>query len=175
MNNRLLIALPLTLVMVGLLGGCGDVRPVWKGSMNMKKQGFTLHYSEDPIEFSLSIKPEQEEMELMLEMVVSYYTGISRNGLPLFLVLEDEEHNVFEYNTEVMLKEDGQWMGIPQQNEIDYSLTHIAIPELRLKAGNYTLRIYANDEAQESVYGVVNVEVRLYEREVLAEEIDENS
>lgn len=135
----------------------------------MKKQGYTLHYSEDPVEFSLQIKDEQDDVDLMLEMVISYYVGISRDALPLFLVIEDSAHNVFEYNTEVILKEDGEWMGVPQQNEIDYSLTHIAIPELRLKAGKYTLRIYANDEAQESVYGVVNVEVRLYEREGLGE------
>ncbi|MEL6592698.1 MAG: hypothetical protein AAFQ68_21545, partial [Bacteroidota bacterium] len=62
-----------------------------------------------------------------------------------------------------------KWLGEPKQNEIDFSLTHIAIPELRLKPGEYTLRIYANDEAQESVYGIVNVEARLYEREKLSE------
>ncbi len=169
MNYRISMLLPSALILFGLLQGCGDIRPVWKGSMNMKKQGYTLHYSEDPVEFSLQIKDEQDDVDLMLEMVISYYVGISRDALPLFLVIEDSAHNVFEYNTEVILKEDGEWMGVPQQNEIDYSLTHIAIPELRLKAGKYTLRIYANDEAQESVYGVVNVEVRLYEREGLGE------
>ena len=162
-----LLALSLTSLMVQ---GCGDIRPLWQGNMSMKDQGFTLHYSEDPVEFSLKINSEKEEVDLMLELVINYYVGIARNDLPLFIVLEDAEHNVFEYSSEVILKEDGEWMGAPTQNEIDYSLTHIAIPELQLKNGDYTLRIYANDEAQASIYGVVSVEARLYERAALEAE-----
>ena len=171
MNYQTRILFPSAILLVAILNGCGDLRPVWKDTMNMKKQGYTLHYSEDPVEFSLKIGSEQAQQSLMLELVVSYYTGISRNGLPLFLVLEDADHNVYEYTTEIILKEDGEWMGVPQQNEIDYSLTHIAIPELELNSGQYTLRIYANDEAQESIYGVVNVEARLYQREAIEESV----
>lgn len=151
-----------------VVSSCGEIKPVWKDGMNMEKQGYTLHYSEDPIEFGLEIKGD-EEREFLLELVVSYYVGISRSELPLFIVLENQNHDLFEYTTEVILKEGDKWLGEPKQNEIDFSLTHIAIPELRLKPGEYTLRIYANDEAQESVYGIVNVEARLYEREKLSE------
>ncbi|MFK7925929.1 MAG: hypothetical protein AB8H47_28530 [Bacteroidia bacterium] len=169
MNLRAVCILSSYVMTIVVLTACGDIKPVWKGGMNMEKQGYTLHYSEDPVEFNFDLKGTDSNQELMLELVISYYVGISRSDLPLFIVLENENHDLFEYTSEVLLKEDDTWLGIPQQNEIDYSLTHIAIPELRLKPDTYTLRIYANDEAQESIYGVVNIEARLYIRESLAE------
>ncbi|MEL7531420.1 MAG: hypothetical protein AAFN10_08945 [Bacteroidota bacterium] len=169
MNLRAAFLLSSCVMTIVVMSACGDIKPVWKGDMNMEKQGYTLHYSEDPVEFQLDLKASESDLDLMLELMISYYVGISRSELPLFIVLENENHDLFEYTSEVILKEDDTWLGIPQQNEIDYSLTHIAIPELRLKPGTYTLRIYANDEAQESIYGVVNIEARLYMREILPE------
>lgn len=169
MNLRAVFLLSSYVMTIVVLSACADIKPVWMGGMNMEKQGYTLHYSEDPVEFKFDLKGIEANQELMLELVISYYVGISRSELPLFIVLENESHDLFEYTSEVILKEDDTWLGIPQQNEIDYSLTHIAIPELRLNPGTYTLRIYANDEAQESIYGVVNIEARLYMRELLPE------
>jgi len=169
MNFRTAFFLSSYVMTIVVLSSCGDIKPVWKGDMNMEKQGYTLHYSEDPVEFEFDLKGGEADLDLMLELMISYYVGISRSELPLFIVLENENHDLFEYTSEIILKDDDTWLGIPQQNEIDYSLTHIAIPELRLKPDTYTLRIYANDEAQESIYGVVNIEARLYMREILPE------
>ncbi|MEZ4775517.1 MAG: hypothetical protein R3D00_20195 [Bacteroidia bacterium] len=142
--------------------GCGEIRPVWKGEV--KLANYELFYSE-PCEFNVVVPPVQDSINGMLELVITYYVGITRNNLPLFIVLEDQQHNVREFTTNVILKEEGEWLGMPEENEIDYTLTHIAIPELELRAGNYTLRLYANDDSEEKVYGVVNIEARIFEVE----------
>ncbi|MEZ4830232.1 MAG: hypothetical protein R3C61_28695 [Bacteroidia bacterium] len=148
------------LILISL--GCGEIRPVWKGEV--KLENYELFYSE-PCEFKVQIPPMQDTINGMLELVVTYYVGITRNNLPLFIVLEDQNHNVREFTTNVVLKEEGEWLGMPEENEIDYTLTHIAIPEVLLTSGGYTLRLYANDDSEEKVYGVVNIEARIFEVE----------
>lgn len=142
--------------------GCGEIRPVWKGEV--KLANYELFYSE-PCEFNVVVPAAQDSINGMLELVITYYVGITRNNLPLFIVLEDQNHSVKEFTTNVILKEEGEWLGMPEENEIDYTLTHIAIPEMKLSAGTYTLRLYANDDSEEKVYGVVNIEARIFEVE----------
>ncbi|MDX2247245.1 MAG: hypothetical protein SF052_10735 [Bacteroidia bacterium] len=142
--------------------GCGEIRPVWKGEI--KLANYELFYSE-PCEFQVNVPQIKDSLNVMLELVVTYYVGITRNNLPLFIVLEDQQHNVTEFTTNVVLKEEGEWLGMPEENEIDYTLTHVAIPEFNLNPGSYVLRLYANDDSEEKVYGVVNIEARIFEVE----------
>lgn len=160
MQNRNLCLLFLSCLIVGTSIGCGDIRPLWKGSIELKD--YTMYYSE-PCEYQVNLKHIGRPTPAMLELVITYYVGTTRNSLPLFVVLEDQNHKLSEFTTLVVLKAEGEWMGIPEENEIDYTLTHIAIPELILNPEEYTLRIYANDEEIESLYGVVNISARFYE------------
>lgn len=150
------------LISLTLVWGCGEIRPLWKGEV--KLENYELFYSE-PCEFEVDIRNLQGETRVMLELAITYYVGITRNNLPLFIVFEDQEHNVNEFTTNVVLKEEGEWLGFPEENEIDYTLTHIAIPEFLVKPGLHTLKFYANDDSEEKVYGVVNIEARLFEVE----------
>ena len=70
-----------------------------------------------------------------------------------------------------MLKQDGQWRGAPQENEVDYTFTQVAIPQLTLEPDHsYTLKVYANDDELEKIYGIVRLVARLYAREESTEE-----
>lgn len=144
-----------------LLAGCSEIRPVWKGSV--KLDHYTLYYAE-PLEFSIDVKELWAEKPLMLELALTYYVGMNRTNLPLFLVIEDPTHNLKEETVQIVLQESGEWLGYPEENEIDYTITQIAMEELQLKPGLHTLRVYANDEDEEKIYGLVQVEVRLFER-----------
>lgn len=121
-----------------------------------------MYYSE-PCEYQVNLEHIGQPTSAMLELVITYYVGTTRSELPLFIVLEDKDHKLSEYTTLVVLKAEGEWMGIPETNEIDYTLTHIAIPQIELQPEEYTLRVYANDEDIESLYGIVNITARFYE------------
>ncbi|MEO1450237.1 MAG: hypothetical protein AAFV07_11965 [Bacteroidota bacterium] len=141
-------------------GGCAEIRPVWKGSV--KLDHYTLYYAE-PLEFTIDVKELWAEKPLMLELALTYYVGMTRTNLPLFLVIEDPEHNLKEETVQIVLQESGEWLGYPEENEIDYTITHIAMKGLKLKSGQHTFRIYANDDDEEKIYGLVRVEARLFE------------
>jgi hypothetical protein len=99
----------------------------------------------------------------MLELAITYDQGINRRSLPLFLTLEAPDHQVQEFNTTVIIKEEGEWLGIPEENEVDYTVTHVAAMGLRLQPeAPYELKIYANDDAHEKIYGVIRVVLRVY-------------
>ena len=145
-----------------LSAGCGEIRPIWKGTA--KLEGYTMYFSE-PCEYTVDLTRYTTPLQTRLELVVTYYVGTTRTSLPLFIVLEDSQHDLQEYATTVVLKENGTWLGDPEENEIDYSLTHTAVPALELKPDTYRLRIYANDEEAEKVTGVVQITARLFELE----------
>jgi hypothetical protein len=143
-------------------GSCGELRPLWKGEFPL--ENYTLYYSE-PIEFSIPLQDYlTQPVTAMLELEVVYYVGITRTSLPLFIALEDKNHEVKEYSANIVLKEDGEWLGVPRDNEIDVSLTYPIVDGLELKPEPYTLKIYSNDTEAEKVYGVVSVTARLYEQ-----------
>lgn len=99
-------------------------------------------------------------------MALTYYTGLGRNEIPIYMVLEDAKTNVQEFQTNIPIKSSGAWQGVPDENEIDYTITHTAIPSLTLEEGTYSLKIYANDDKEEKIYGIVRIAARLYNREV---------
>ncbi|RMG27249.1 MAG: hypothetical protein D6730_07620 [Bacteroidetes bacterium] len=152
-----------------LLAGCGDMIPIWRGEVTL--DDYTIYHSVYPVEFEVDLSREQgAELNTRLELVIRYYVGIGRQNLPLFILIEDEENNIREFTVDIPLKSGEQWLGVPAENEIDYVLTHTAIPSLRLKPGKYTLKMYANDELDEKIYGVVKIEARLF----LLEEVSES-
>lgn len=143
-----------------ILCGCADIRPLWKGEQAL--ESLTLYFSE-PLEFTIRIPPAEQPVRAMLELALTYDQGINRTSLPLFLTLETPDHQVQEINTLIPLKEDGQWLGIPEENEVDYTITHVVAQDLRLEPNApYELKLYANDESQEKMYGIIRVVLRVY-------------
>ena len=128
-------------------------------------ENYEMYYSE-PIEFDMDLTNMPSEVDAMLEFVVTYYVGITRNNLPLFIVIQDDQQNISEYTTNIVMKDEGEWLGMPEKNEIDYTLTHIAIPDIRLRPQVYKVKLYANDDDAEKVYGIVKIEARFFERDV---------
>lgn len=144
------------------LAGCGDITPVWKDMCKLNNS--TLYYSE-PCEFTFEVTKGNPEFHGAIELAVTYYLGISRNNLPLFLVIEDKEHNVQEFPTNIILKENSQYLGKVQDNEIDVVIIHLAVPDVTLKNGSYSLKIYSNDDKDQKIFGVVQINVRMFEAE----------
>lgn len=144
-----------------LMHSCGDISPVWKGAA--KLDTLTLYFSE-PLEFDIRFNHPEPELETMLELAITYDQGINLGSLPLFLTIEDEEtHTVREFSIEVPLREEGQWLGYPEENGVDMTVSYIAIQELTLKSDQtYQLKIFANDEESEKIYGIIEVVARLY-------------
>lgn len=163
MSRSCFLTCSCSLVLLAMLG-CGDIIPLWRGELSLND--YTLYYSDYPSEFEMDLSEVQgQEVHARLELVIRYYVGIGRSDLPLFIIIEDEENNISEFTTNVPLKSGDQWLGIPAENEIDYLITHDAIPSLKLKPSKYKLKIYANDDNEEKIYGVVRIEARLYELE----------
>lgn len=163
MNNRLLLSIFLGLIVFGISSGCGDIVPVWSGEFKPDDQ--TLHFTEKPIEFEVIIDEEDSVVNLRLELQVTYYQGIGRENLPLFLILEDPDHNVHEYQADILLRAENEWLGIQEKNEIDYTISHNAIPDISLSPGKYSLKLFADDEKAEKIFGVLRIVARFYRYE----------
>ena len=150
-----------------LLIGCEDITPLWKGVYQL--DNYTL-YTNEPCQYNVDIRHQEEEVLVKLELTITYYNQIARNTLPLSIVIEqtDSTHRVREYNTLVQLKENGKWIGEPTQDrEFDLTLTHTAIPAIKIRPGSYVLKIYV-DELQESsgeIEGVTQIDARFFELE----------
>ena len=127
---------------------------------------YTLYYSDQPREFQIDISDQNSGQELRLELALTYYTGLGRNEIPLYMVLEDEHTNVQEFQTDIPIKSEGAWQGVADENEIDYTVTHTAIPSIKLEKGTYSLKLYANDDKEEKIYGVVRIAARLYNKDL---------
>ena len=153
--------------MLLLLFSCEDVTPLWKGAYQL--DNYTL-YTNEPCQYDVDIRHQEEEILVKLELSITYYNKISRNNLPLSIIIEDTDstHRVREYNTLVQLKENGKWIGTPTKDrEFDLTLTHLAIPALKIRPGNYKLKIYV-DELQETsgeIEGVTQIDARFFELE----------
>ncbi|MCI4668448.1 MAG: hypothetical protein MRZ79_09930 [Bacteroidia bacterium] len=153
----------LLLVLLILSGmGCGDIRPIWKGEKQLRDKGYTLYFSE-PCEFSIDLNDLNVPVNARLELAITYYVKISRTNLPLYLVLEDEKHVRREFFTNVLIKDDGEWLGAPDEDNVDYTITHLAISEIELEKGIYSLKIYSDDQDFEQIEGVVKIAARLFE------------
>lgn len=149
-----------------IVSSCSDVVPV--ATMRYKIPDMTLYYSK-PIEFNFTITGEKDKAGLYyLEMDVTYYTPIGRNDLPLEIIVENTESTEKfpeEFHPVIPLKVDEKWQGKQEEYETDYTLTYIAIPAMKLKPGNYKMKIFANDPKNEKIYGVVRINARIFENE----------
>ena len=88
----------LILVLMTPILGCGDIQPIWKGEQPLREKGYTLYFSE-PCEFAIDLSASEVQVKTRLELAITYYVKISRTNLPLFLVIEDEEHERREFLT----------------------------------------------------------------------------
>ncbi len=154
--------LGLYLLFLVLQTACGDIVPIWVGQQDLSD--YTIYTAENPCEFSMVVDPIGEQLKLRLELEITYDIGISRSSLPIRLVIlnKDKSKTLFSKETIVQLKAEGEWLGIPEENEIDYTIAHNAIPSLTIAPGTYVLEVYANDQDQAKIYGIVSITARLY-------------
>lgn len=126
-----------------------------RGEVDLKD--YTLSYNEAPLEFLLKVPGEgKEKKPFHLDLDLTYYVMIARNTLPLYVVIEDSRDFTFqEFNVKVPLKSEGQWLGEAQDYDTDYRLSYTALPKLNIAPGTYTMKIYANDDKEEKIYGLV--------------------
>ena len=105
-----------------------------------------------------------DEGPFSLEFTLTYYSQIGRSELPLFVILEDNEHNTREFNFSIPLKKDGRDLGTPAQNEIDLTVTHLAAERLQLDQEQYFLRVFYDGERlmEAEAEGIIALEARLY-------------
>ncbi|MEO0896959.1 MAG: hypothetical protein AAFY71_11205 [Bacteroidota bacterium] len=151
-----------SVIAVIFLTSCGEIRPVWKEER--KLDDFTLEF-QTPCEFQIALENATEPVTVKLELAITYYVGISRTSLPLYLVIEDENHNIQEFTPDIQIKREGKWIGTKDENEVDYTITHEAISAITFEKGTYSLKIYSNDENSEQVDGIIKISVRLFELE----------
>jgi len=94
---------------------------------------------------------------------------LERTDLPLNIVFENiknTEKFPLEFDKIIIpLKIEDKWQGKQEEYETDYTLTHVAIPSVKLPPGKYRMKIYANDAKAEKIYGVVKIGARLYANE----------
>lgn len=149
-------------VALALLASCTDAVPVWKGQVSI--ENLYLKYNQ-PCEFEMDLGHLKDTLRSRMEIQLTYDPGINRDELPIYIVFEDDSHNLVEYPSTIFLKENNRWIGEPEPNEVDISLTQIAIPDLMVEPRKYHLKLYANDQDSAQIYGVVRVGLRLFEHE----------
>lgn len=146
-----------------LLSSCGGVSPVWKGTCEELRESKTLYYQQ-PCEYQFSKSELLGEGPYTLEFTLTYYSQIGRSELPLFVTLDDDQHNTQEFNITIPLKKDGRDLGTPAQNEIDLTVTHLAAERLQLDQEQYYLRVFYDGERlmETEAEGIIALEARLY-------------
>ncbi len=154
-----------------LLAGCGGITPVYIGECKELASSKTLYYQQ-PCEYLLNPASFSDPGPYSLELTLTYYSKIGRTELPLYLNLEDEQHELQEYYFTIPLRKDGRDLGQPAQNEIDLTISHQAISSLDLSPGNHTLRIFYDGERlmENEAKGIIALQVRLYPAEEPAKE-----
>lgn len=161
-NRVVLLNALMYLVAIVAFYGCGDTVPVWVGEV--KLHDYTLYRADIPCQFEASVP--NNATPLALELEITYYAKLGRNDLPLFIVLENKAtKEVTEYKTSVPLIINGQPLGLLEENGVDYTLSHIAVPALRLPAGSYILKIYADDPSVDKIMGIVKITSRMFEQQ----------
>ncbi|MDP5169793.1 MAG: hypothetical protein NWR72_06085 [Bacteroidia bacterium] len=154
--------------MVLILGwcaqGCGGITPLWKGDCQELAKSKTLYYQQ-PCEYAISSQDLSEPGPYALELTLTYYIQIGRSELPLYLNIEDAKHDIQEFYFTIPLKKDGRDLGHLAQNEIDLTITHLAIPRLELPEESYTLRVFYDGERlmEEEAKGIIALEARLFQ------------
>ncbi|MFN0201716.1 MAG: hypothetical protein ACKVTZ_09360 [Bacteroidia bacterium] len=153
------ISLFFVCILLFAFSACSDVVPIWTDSKTLNQN--CLNHTE-PEELLFTMK---DAGNFRLEMVLEYYTQISRSSLPLFIVFENlDNHQIQEFKADILLKKEGKWEGQPSGYGTDYTLTCNPVSKVKLMRGKYRLRIYSNDKTTEKIYGIVRMETRLFDR-----------
>lgn len=148
-----------------LLSGCGGITPIWTQELKLTGD-HTLYFAHTPREFQLEVPPAHDSAAsvLRLELEITYQVNaVGRNDLPIELIIEKGGAPPMSYEVHVPLRTDGKWLGVPRRYDEDYALTYPVIPSFRLGPGSYSLKIYANDDQKEKIYGITRLVARLYE------------
>lgn len=162
-----MLILPITL---GTLSGCSGITPIWKGDCKELAESKTLYYQQ-PCEYLIEVDKLVDPGPYSLELTLTYYSQIGRTELPLFISIEDNLHNTEDYYFSIPLKKDGRDLGILAQNEIDLTITHLAVKELTLTENTYFLRVFYDGERimEDEAEGIIALEARLYNAEAYGE------
>lgn len=145
-----------------LLAACGDLIPVGVGRARIPD--FTLHHEEIPCEIPLDLVFPGGARNLHLELALTYEVVINRNSLPVRMVLLDSLNEVVAHHElTIPLRVEGEWLGAPEDNEVDYTLTFNQAPIMELEPGRYDLHVYANDPSGKDIPGVVEIAARFYD------------
>ncbi len=155
-----------------IISSCGGITPVWSESCDELEETKTLYY-QTPCVYKLNTSELIAPGPYVLELSLTYYSQIRRSELPLFLILEDGQKNTQDFYFSIPLKNGGKDLGVPAENEIDLTLSHVAIQNLDLPAEEYTFRLFFDGERmmENEVEGILGLEARLYNAEEYASDV----
>lgn len=158
------------LITLGFLSGCSGITPIWKGDCKELAESKTLYYQQ-PCEYLIEVGKLVDPGPYSLELTLTYYSQIGRTELPLFISIEDNLHNTEDYYFSIPLKKDGRDLGVLAQNEIDLTITHLAVNELILTEDTYFLRVFYDGERimEDEAEGIIALEARLYNAQAYGE------
>lgn len=157
-------------IALGILSGCGGITPIWKGDCKELAESKTLYYQQ-PCEYVIEANKLVSPGPYSLELTLTYYSQIGRTELPLFISIEDNLHNTQDFYFSIPLKKDGRDLGVLAQNEIDLTITHLAVQELALPEETYFLRVFYDGERimEDEAEGIIALEARLYNAQAYGE------
>lgn len=157
-------------IVLGIISGCGGITPIWKGDCKELAESKTLYYQQ-PCEYLIEVNKLVDPGPYSLELTLTYYSQIGRTELPLFISIEDNLHKTEDYYFSIPLKKDGRDLGVLAQNEIDLTITHLAVQELALTEDTYFLRVFYDGERimEDEAEGIIALEARLYNAKAYGE------
>ena len=131
----------LGLLFAYLLGGCGEIVPIY--SKIHKVPDLTLHFADQPVEFSIKTDAPEPVLQTRLELTVYCdKSTFKQESLPLMLILEGPDLDLQEFAVSVPVMKDGEWLGEMDDNQVDVRIVHDAIELLDLQSpGKYTLKV----------------------------------
>lgn len=150
---------------------CNEVVPIFVDSQDPPNG--TIFYADQPLEFSIRTDAPASEIDTRVSItIVCDKTLFTREELPLMLIWEGPNIELKEVPISIPVRVGEKWLGNPAETDADQAIVFAEIPSLVLQTPTrYSLKIYGDDDKQEKIFGVMRVEVRLFENE--QEEVDE--
>lgn len=147
---------------MSLLSGCGEIVPIYSRIQKVPK--YTLHFSDQPVEFKISTDAPEPLLATRVELSLQIdQSTFKRENLPLMLILEGPDLSLVEYPVEIPIRDGETWLGETNENQVDVNITFEAIPYLEIDSpAKYSLKVFGNDDKEQQIFGVVKIGVRLY-------------
>lgn len=141
-------------------------------SKTQKVPELTLHFADQPVVFTIKTDAPEEMIQSRLELTLQIdQSTFKRDELPLMLILEGPDLDLVEYEISVPIKLDGEWLGEMDDNQVDVQIVHEAIEFLELRSpAKYSLKVFANDDKEQQIFGVIKIGARLYLYDIEDEE-----